>query len=353
MRILFDHQIFINQKVGGISRYVTDLNKGLNNIQDTDSTIIAYLSGNRYLEKGKGIVGVPFGKRMTRTLNQLMIRHRMIRDADLIHPTYYNIKYLRSCKKPVIITVHDLIYFKYQQYFPDFERIQAMISYAVNNCDGIICISANTKEELDRYCEIKNKTIAVIHHGLNIAEHLSPNRSNKGKENYFLYVGSRRLYKNFGLLLQSFIRFLNQYRHFKLIIVGGEPLSSEEQTIIGSYPDNFIHAPFVNDKELYRLYSESKALVITSLEEGFCYPAIEALLSGTELICSDIPVLREVIGESASYFNPYDSDSLLACMIKCAEESCDEKKAVDEAFRNYYSLERMCNDTRRFYSAFS
>ena len=49
MNILFDHQIFILQKYGGISRYHYELNSNLNLLENCHSTISLINSENAYL----------------------------------------------------------------------------------------------------------------------------------------------------------------------------------------------------------------------------------------------------------------------------------------------------------------
>jgi glycosyltransferase involved in cell wall biosynthesis len=41
-----------------------------------------------------------------------------------------------------------------------------------------------------------------------------------------------------------------------------------------------------------------------SSNEGFCLPVVEALLSGAQVVCSNIPVLREVGSDACTYFHP-------------------------------------------------
>jgi glycosyltransferase involved in cell wall biosynthesis len=60
--------------------------------------------------------------------------------------------------------------------------------------------------------------------------------------------------------------------------------------------------------DLYRL---ADALVFPSYEEGFGIPVIEAAFNSIPVFCADIPVLRELGGEDASYFGTQaDPDSI-------------------------------------------
>lgn len=348
MKILFDHQIFVNQRIGGISRYITDLNRGLNRVPGVKSGIAAALTANFYLDKTSSFPEFPLSKRIVRTYNKTLIRKFLIAKTDIIHPTYYNIRYLRNVQKPVVITVHDLIYFKYPQYFKDYKKHEAQFSDAINRCDGIICISQKTKKDLEHYFGQINKPLEVIHHGIAL-----PANKNKtiSKKKFFLYVGSRHLYKNFSVLLTAFMTFLQQYSEYKLLAVGGEPLNEKEKAAFDKHSQYIQHIPFVTDAELQGLYAEAAAMIITSFDEGFCYPAVEALLAGTRVICSDIEVLREVAGEHASYFDPNDADSLLQRMVSVADLDSTVETPVNSYFRQYYTIERMSDETRQFYDS--
>ena len=62
----------------------------------------------------------------------------------------------------------------------------------------------------------------------------------------------------------------------------------------------------VSDSVLAAIYQEAHCLVNTSLDEGFCLPILEAQSRGVPIVCSDIPVLREIASDGAMFFNPVD-----------------------------------------------
>ena len=51
-------------------------------------------------------------------------------------------------------------------------------------------------------------------------------------------------------------------------------------------------------------------MVISSVDEGFCLPAVEALACGTEVIVPDIPIMNEVVGEQGRYYGVDDAEAL-------------------------------------------
>ena len=69
-----------------------------------------------------------------------------------------------------------------------------------------------------------------------------------------------------------------------------------------------VHPGYVTAEEVAVLYRDASFVVFPTHYEGFGLPAVEAIRAGTPLICSDIPVLREVAGDASIYVAPARSD---------------------------------------------
>lgn len=81
------------------------------------------------------------------------------------------------------------------------------------------------------------------------------------------------------------------------------------------YPDGLPPDSFAG---LYRL---ADALLLTSREEGFGMPVLEAGLTRLPVFCTDLPSLRELAAEDAVYFSPADPPEKVANLIASRLES--------------------------------
>ncbi|MFP3941341.1 MAG: glycosyltransferase family 4 protein [Thermoanaerobaculia bacterium] len=65
-----------------------------------------------------------------------------------------------------------------------------------------------------------------------------------------------------------------------------------------------VHLDYVADRELASLYRSARVVALPSWYEGFALPALEACAAGAPVVASDLPVLREVLGEAARFAPP-------------------------------------------------
>ena len=123
--IVYDSQIFDQQKFGGISRYFCEI---MSNLQFNYDIAVRYTE-NHYLLNSKikrhGIY-IPhlFFKYHQQKLyqsNAKLILKLMQKHAPFVyHPTYYNPLFLKQIgNNPFVITVHDMTYEKYPDLFQD------------------------------------------------------------------------------------------------------------------------------------------------------------------------------------------------------------------------------------------
>ena len=206
--------------------------------------------------------------------------------------------------------------------------------------DGAIfaCVSESTKRDLLRF--FPQAKAVVIHNfisenyveaklpSLNILEilrsRLHSKKGNLALDNqpdgikYFLTVGSIEPRKNQRLLLEVITLLRNQgHSDIKLIVVGSEGWDNKDllkEFDLHHEMGSLIHLSMVSPSELCILYQNAIATVCPSISEGFDYPGIEAIKSGGFVAASDIPVHREIYGDAALYFDPYNAQDIAQCL---------------------------------------
>ena len=118
MKIVFDYKIFFNQKFGGPSRYFSQLFENLNKDNENIAHIISPFYTNEYLQysnykkniHGKKISSRKFFGRLYEYLNKKISKPIFSNlNPDILHTTYYD-DHIINKKKPIVLTVYDMIH---------------------------------------------------------------------------------------------------------------------------------------------------------------------------------------------------------------------------------------------------
>ncbi len=153
------------------------------------------------------------------------------------------------------------------------------------------------------------------------AQHLREARHEQATtEPFLLAVGVYIPTKNIPRLCRAFRlarRIAPEIVPPRLVLVGrigwerGFPINgTADITVLGH----------VSDDELAALYASCTAFVFPSFYEGFGIPVHEALLAGAPVLCSDIPVFREIGGELVHFADPHDDAALAKAIVaRCSE----------------------------------
>jgi glycosyltransferase involved in cell wall biosynthesis len=225
--------------------------------------------------------------------------------------------------------VYDLGFLHHPQAYPDSHaKLAAQTRKAVKRAQKIITISQATKADILQSYDVSASKIQVAYPGVATPFRVQ-GMIKKAKMPYFLFVGALKRGKNVPVLLRAFATFQKQtnVRH-ELLLIGSnywmDPLIEEtiRELQIGT---SVITPGYVSDEALATYYRGATALVIPSLVEGFCLPAVEAMACGTPVIASGAGSLPEIVGKGGIVIASQDPKKIAAAM---------EKVASDEEYRN-------------------
>lgn len=124
----------------------------------------------------------------------------------------------------------------------------------------------------------------------------------------FLALGTVEPRKNHALLLdlwEGLARRLPPERLPLLVVVGAPGWNTAAVLArLAAPPPGVMHLPGPDDATVSALLRHARALLFPSLAEGFGLPPCEAAALGVPVLCSDLPVLREVLGDRACFLPP-------------------------------------------------
>ena len=320
MKVYFDSQIFFLQKAGGVSNYFCHIIKQFIDNPSLGIQPVVQISNLSNIHLRSVFPNSNFPTTNSSNIVSSVLRHSLkkpknLAQLDLVHFTYYipnNILRSKSIKK--VSTIHDFIPENYFSSLSLSKYSHFMKSNFIEKSDGLIFVSKQTERlAKKRYMDIGSKITQVIHHGVDIPE--TKNIEHRiSVNNFILYVGKRGNYKNFMFLLKCFAE-ISKFNNISLVCFGGERMNRSESKFIKE--NNLINRVlFTNDNfiDIGTLYQQALCYINPSVEEGFGMTNLEALANKCPVICSDIPVFREILGNFASYFNPFLATSLINCL---------------------------------------
>ncbi len=368
--IVYDHQIFWQQKYGGVSRYFYEVGTRVSEENDFQVKIMAFGYINEYLKECQKnlVMGLPVPKfpglqipRIIGQINDRLAKNWLNKNTpDIVHETYYRLERLSPKKSKIVVTVHDMIHEKFTKFLRremfGLDNTSQLKKQTVTRADKIICVSENTKKDLIEILDIDPEKVSVVYHGPSLKPTTnSPNNLTEFQP-YILYVGERISgHKNFRLFLQAYANSEQLKKNFNLVCFGGSSLSKAELKLIhelGLSPEKIFQVSG-NDTTLANFYQGASIFVYPSLYEGFGIPLLEAMSLDCPIACSNTSSLPEVAGNATEFFDPEQPDSMTNAMenvLFSSEKSTELVKLGREQIKKF-SWEKAAEETKKVYSS--
>ena len=142
-----------------------------------------------------------------------------------------------------------------------------------------------------------------------------------------LASGQRLPHKNWTGLIRA-LALLDEEVRPQLVITGarGEDPLRPLVDALGMH-DWVTLKGWVDDDELAALKGRARAMAMPTLCEGFGLPVLEAMSIGLPVLASDIPVLREVGGDAALWFDPRSTRSIADALSRGADPARADGRA--------------------------
>jgi glycosyltransferase involved in cell wall biosynthesis len=216
-----------------------------------------------------------------------------------------------------LVVIHDVaVYRQRNAYSRKYGTLHRILGRLLSRTAHLATVSEFSRQELAKIFRVKPEGIVVAPNGAGHIQNTDADlailrRLDLAKCRYFLVVGSAAPHKNINLAVEAAQQVESE--GVKTVLVG-----EANPKIFGRFgyasQSAVVLAGRVSDGELKALYQNALSLVFPSRYEGFGIPLIEAAMCGCPVIASDIPVAREVCGDTAQFFPVGDLDALVQAM---------------------------------------
>ena len=244
-----------------------------------------------------------------------------------------------------IITIWDLCH-RDELEFPEvyknriFERRDISIEKSLKRAVAIIADSELGRSNIvSRYLVDKSRVyVAPFLPSFNISNsNFVINKSIKEKfhisRDYIFYPAQFWAHKNHIYILQGIKILKEKYNtNIDVVFAGGDAgnlehvkKTSEELNL--SKQVHFLG--FINNEDLFNLYKQSIALVMPTFFGPTNIPPLEAFALGVPVLYSDLPGLKEQVGEAALLLNLDNPDSMATHLLSLLNDKNLRKNLID------------------------
>ncbi|WP_265130773.1 glycosyltransferase family 4 protein [Chryseobacterium oranimense] len=342
MKIAFDAKRFFHN-TSGLGNYSRDLIRILSQYYPENEYLLLNKNSS---ERGRDILEKPNVKFVPTSKGNLSRQLKMGKDAQkqgaqIFHGLSGELP-LKWGKQPIrkIVTIHDLIFMRYPQYYSFFDRKIHLWKFkkAAISADKIIAISEQTKRDIITYLKVPESKIEVIYQGCHKAfKEQQPDdviQAVKEKfslpERYILNVGTIEARKN----LLNIVKGISD-TEIPLVVVGRKTkyYKKVEACIKKNKMEKQVFfLEGVSMDELAVIYKLADVFVYPSFFEGFGIPVIEALFSKTATITSNTSCLPEAGGKDSVYIDPNNYVDIGTKIKFLWENESERKRRVEKSF---------------------
>jgi len=253
-----------------------------------------------------------------------------------------------ACPRKIIYHISGTIYWKDHHHL---KRLLLKFIWYISLSDKILLLSNSNYSKKKFLEQISAKyEITVLYNGIDTSRFKA--RREK-KENRFrvVYVGRLVRGKNLFLWIDIAKKLIEYYPHTEFKIAGEGPLGKElEEYVKTQALDTLVRFEgYIEDIENF--YHNSDLMLFLSEYESFGNVAVESVLSGTPVIVSDIPSMKEIFANYPQFLVSLDNSisNTIIDKIKNLKDLRRLTLKMRQEFIKKYDINYHISKIREFY----
>ncbi|MCE2543442.1 MAG: glycosyltransferase family 4 protein [Acidobacteria bacterium] len=248
------------------------------------------------------------------------------RNRVLFAPNFVLPWQLAFARRPLVVTVHDMTLLRTSWAMQEETRaaLDEKLERTIARARAIVTPSETVRMEILEAGGAAPDAIHVTWEASRLERVSRGALPAAVPDRFVLHVGTIEPRKNVAILLSAWPRLRAMMQDAPPLVLcgklGWQHAFIEDALDRASAEGWLIRLGYTPDEVLRGLYDRAGVVVCPSLYEGFGLPLVEAMAAGAPLVCSDIPVFREVAGEAAEFVPPDDAAGWAGTLARVLSE---------------------------------
>lgn len=266
-------------------------------------------------------------------------------DSSWLIDPWPTVAQLRAAGGRLVSVWYDLIPLQYPEHF-DSELVGRFRDYferLLAEADDMVAISRTVREEIADHASRRGLRTPRLHHawpGVELAPVPARGRADLVRilaRPTILMVATLEPRKGHALLLDACERLWERGVDANCLLVGRVGWNVESlMARLRVHPERgrrLFHLADASDEDVAFAYARASVTAYPSAAEGLGLPLVEAEIAGCPVVCTDIPVFREVASPATTLFSPRTAEALADALASRVEPPDPARRAEIAAGR--------------------